>query len=120
MAFFEKTLTSTDVEKRLSIPTRCFAHFKGRIEGTHAVGLKVKDDKGQLMTFCCTTRKKGYKKPVFTKGWREYVRRKKLRAGDKIVFQPSGDEDGGVVYKIEAKRRITILGPQVWCNVSDA
>ncbi|KAF5732111.1 hypothetical protein HS088_TW18G00800 [Tripterygium wilfordii] len=118
MAFFEKLLTSTDVDKRLSVPTRCLPYFEGLIEGSHAVDLKVEDEKGQLMTFCCTTRKKGYKKPVFTRGWSEYVRRKKLKVGDKIIFRQS--EDGGSVYKIEAQRRIPILGRQVWCNVSDA
>ncbi|KAF5743794.1 hypothetical protein HS088_TW08G00382 [Tripterygium wilfordii] len=119
---FEKILSETDTNKRLSIPTRCLAYFTGSVldQEAYAVELKVKDHQmGYVHTFYCTTRKRGYKKPVFSKGWVNYVRQRNLRVGDKVVFRREGDGEGGFVYKIEAKRRLRLMGQLYWSTVPE-
>ncbi|XP_038683069.1 B3 domain-containing protein Os02g0764100-like [Tripterygium wilfordii] len=110
---FEKILTPTDITKRLSIPSRCLADFASSEldQEAYAVELKVKDhETGYAHSFYCTTRKRGYKKPVFSKGWIKFVRQRNLRIGDKVVFLREEDGAGGVVFKIGAKRRMRLMG----------
>ncbi|GAV66174.1 B3 domain-containing protein [Cephalotus follicularis] len=106
---FDKELSKTDTKKRLAIPTNCLMHLPG-FKASHAVNLLVKDRNGHVSKIRCSIRKKGYPKPVFTAGWIEFVHRFKLRVGDRIIFYGDKDES----YKIEVKRKITILGKHIW------
>ncbi|KAF2293858.1 hypothetical protein GH714_005132 [Hevea brasiliensis] len=80
------------VEDRLALPTHFFKRLLlPRFVGTsHFVDLKVKY-KNQKLDFRCTKRKKGeYDKPVLTKGWLDFVRRERLKVGDKISLLQGG------------------------------
>ncbi|KAK8613784.1 hypothetical protein V6N13_101540 [Hibiscus sabdariffa] len=101
-----KTLTQTDIEKRLSVPTKkkmCFLDFGGQ----HNVGFKAMDRNGKLWQFSCSRRKtRGYPKPVLSRGWLPFVRCWKLEIGDKVIFYRQGmDRAGKGDYLIDVIRR---------------
>lgn len=121
-----KSLTHTDICKRLSIPTKSLAfllpqYFCG---GNNALELVVRDENGCSWTFVCSLRKTGYAKPVLQKGWRDFVVAKGLAIGDKVTFykhQYSDSDDGikvfGTVfprswYSVEVERAIKTLQVQ--------
>ncbi|XVF00591.1 hypothetical protein REPUB_Repub04eG0013700 [Reevesia pubescens] len=53
----------------------------------------------------CTIRKKGYKKPVLSKGWRKFVLGNRLNVDDKLTFHKEEDEESGSLhYRVEVKR----------------
>ncbi|KAH1040551.1 hypothetical protein J1N35_042294 [Gossypium stocksii] len=100
-----KRLSRTDIKVRLSIPTkknRCFLNFRNG----HKVEFKVKDDNGKDWVFCCSIRKKkGYRKPVLSKGWLPFVRCWKLEIGDEVrVYRKMGRYRKGY-YRIEVIKR---------------
>ncbi|OMO69483.1 hypothetical protein COLO4_29046 [Corchorus olitorius] len=115
---FSKSLTHTDIAKRLSIPTKSLALLPG-LFGGNAMELKVKDKNGRSWNFVCSLRKAGYAKPVLQKGWRDFVVAKGLAVGDKVtIYQQECSEHGikvfGVVfpcscYSIEVERVNQIL-----------
>ncbi|KAE8654398.1 Detected protein of unknown function [Hibiscus syriacus] len=103
---FVKTLTKTDKQKRLSVPTKkkiCFLDF----EDGYTVEFRVMDDDGRVWTFVCSKRKKnGYPKPVFSKGWLQFVRCWKLEIGDKVmVYRLTVEKGGEGQYRIRVIRR---------------
>ncbi|XP_021299324.1 B3 domain-containing transcription factor NGA4-like [Herrania umbratica] len=109
-----KSLTHTDICKRLAIPTKSLA-FLPHFCGGNAIELPVRDDNGCSWTFVCSLRKTGYAKPVLQKGWRHFVLAKGLTVGDKVTFYQQGTDDGikvfGTVfprscYSIEVERAI--------------
>ncbi|XVF45868.1 hypothetical protein PTKIN_Ptkin02bG0242000 [Pterospermum kingtungense] len=113
---FIKTLTQTDIHKRLAIPTDSLKHFPG-FKGRHSVDFNVKDKSHRLWTFRCSIRKRSYAKPVFSSGWLEFIRHKNLRIGDKIIVHKEEKDVNGVQYKIEVQRKITLLGKDFWADV---
>ncbi|TYH78278.1 hypothetical protein ES332_D04G215100v1 [Gossypium tomentosum] len=97
---FKKRLTKTDVEKRLSIPSRnkkCFLNFRGK----HMAEFKVKDKHGKEWKFNCSTRKKDYPKPVLTSGWLLFVQWWNLAVGDEVKVYGKMDQAGEEHYRIE-------------------
>ncbi|XWS40722.1 hypothetical protein CRYUN_Cryun17cG0019700 [Craigia yunnanensis] len=110
-----KSLTLTDICKRLTIPTKSLA-FLPRFCGGNALELLVKDDNGCNWTFVCSLRKTGYAKPVLQKGWRDFVLAKGLTVGDKVTFYQREYFDDGIkvfgtvfprsCYSIEVERAI--------------
>ncbi|MBA0631157.1 hypothetical protein Godav_003176 [Gossypium davidsonii] len=102
---FMKILSRTDIKVRLSVPTkkkRCFLNFQNR----HKAEFKVKDDNGKDWVFCCSIRKKkGYRKPVLSKGWLPFVRCWKLEIGDGVRVYRMMDKDGKEYYRIEVIKR---------------
>ncbi|EEF31714.1 conserved hypothetical protein [Ricinus communis] len=114
MMKFKKKLSQTDVTKRLAFPTRCFKGFLPLLQGKHFVDLEVMY-KSQTMKFRCSKRKKGkYLKPVLTKGWLDFVRREKLKAGDMIVLREEKNEAAGAEFKIEIiMKSIRLFGKDI-------
>ncbi|GLT86310.1 hypothetical protein SLE2022_044550 [Rubroshorea leprosula] len=108
---FSKSLTKTDVQKRLSVPMASLASLPDFEEG-HTVGLRVRDArKSKLWKFKCSIRKKKHPKPVFCSEWLEYVRFNDLQVGDGIEFYKEMEEATGVnYYKIEVKKAVKIFG----------
>ncbi|KAL4348016.1 hypothetical protein GQ457_17G001610 [Hibiscus cannabinus] len=103
---FVKTLTQTDITKRLSVPTKkkiCFLDFGGQ----HNVGFKAMDSKGKVWPFSCSKRKaKGYPKPVLSKGWLPFVRCWELEIGDKVIlYRQTMDRAGMGDYLIDVIRK---------------
>ncbi|TYJ40830.1 hypothetical protein E1A91_A04G168600v1 [Gossypium mustelinum] len=102
---FIKRLTKTDIEKRLSVPSkkkRCFLNFHGR----HKVDVKVKDDNAKDWLFGCSIRreKDAYPKPVLSKGWLQFVRCWKLAIGDIVIVNRVMEKDGKENYRIKVIR----------------
>ncbi|KAJ9171256.1 hypothetical protein P3X46_014646 [Hevea brasiliensis] len=109
MAIFSKSLTKTDITKKLSFPTKSLKYLPCFGIG-HALDLHVRDESGHVWTFRCIIRKKNHPKPVLTKGWRKFASSKHLDAGDKIIFYEQEDEATGAKYKIEVKKSIKLFG----------
>ncbi|KAJ9174674.1 hypothetical protein P3X46_013293 [Hevea brasiliensis] len=114
-----KKLTRTDVACRLAVPTHFFRGLLlPRFNGTsHFVDLKFKY-KNQKMEFRCTKRKTGeYDKPVLTKGWLHFVRRERLKVGDKITLLQEEDQDARTQFTIKVQKKIRLLGKDIWTDV---
>ncbi|XVF24127.1 hypothetical protein REPUB_Repub13aG0100500 [Reevesia pubescens] len=99
---FSKVLTSTDIGKRLAIPTRCLKQFTPE-KGNYYTSVQVEDESGRIWNFGYRARKMNYPKPVFCQGWREFVISKKLCVGDGVNFYKDMKSKG--LYKIELARR---------------
>ncbi|GKV32199.1 hypothetical protein SLEP1_g40817 [Rubroshorea leprosula] len=99
---FSKSLTTTDVRRRLAIPTRIVNSLLPN-GGDHAVELHVWHGTTEWRIMC-TTRKEGYKKPVFSRGWRHFALENKLKVGDVVTLYKEEHEAGHLYYRIEVKR----------------
>ncbi|XWS62429.1 hypothetical protein CRYUN_Cryun06bG0010000 [Craigia yunnanensis] len=102
MKLFSKSLTATDCLKRLSIPKRVLTSLPV-FHGGHAVELQVRYETMEW-SLVCTIRKKGYKKPVLSKGWRKFVLANNLNVGDELTLHKEEDESGLLHYRVEVKR----------------
>ncbi|KAI9162488.1 hypothetical protein LWI28_027886 [Acer negundo] len=109
---FSKSLTITDIETRLTVPTRALRHIN-MPEGVNNVDLFPTDSNGNQWLFRCNTRLNGHPKPAFTTGWLDFVRDKGLQIGDKVTFsklQEDEDEVGRAPqYRIRATRDVIRL-----------
>ncbi|MBA0850968.1 hypothetical protein Goshw_010371, partial [Gossypium schwendimanii] len=112
---FVKILSKTDTEKRLSLPTKYMKHLP-RIRRGHAVNLTVMDEQGRQWHFGYTIRRNGHPKPVLSAGWHDFVKGKYLKPGDQIIFKLEAN-DAAALYTIGVKRRIRLLGTEVWTAV---
>ena len=52
-------------------------------------------------------------KPVLTKGWIDFVKRKDLRVGDKVIFLV---HESGYQLGIRVQRNIRLLGQEHWAD----
>ncbi|XWS62427.1 hypothetical protein CRYUN_Cryun06bG0009800 [Craigia yunnanensis] len=102
MKLFSKSLTAIDCLKRLSIPKRVITSLPV-FHGGHAVELQVRYETMEW-PLVCTIRKKGYKKPVLSKGWRKFVLANNLNVGDELTLHKEEDESGLLHYRVEVKR----------------
>ncbi|KAH1099242.1 hypothetical protein J1N35_016163 [Gossypium stocksii] len=111
MAIVSKQLKKTDIEKRLTIPSKSLKSFPS-LAGNHVVKFEARDESGHRWEFQIYTRKgKKYLKPVLTKGWREFVCTKKLSIGDKVEFDKEEKEQGeAVMYRVRVVRAVKIFG----------
>ncbi|XVE93167.1 hypothetical protein REPUB_Repub01dG0167100 [Reevesia pubescens] len=113
MAILLKNLKKTDIEKRLTIPSKSLKCFPPLI-GKHMVDFHVKDEGGLIWKFRIYTRKKNkkYLKPVLTKGWREFVCSKELSIGDRVAFymEEEKQQAGSVKYRIEVEKAVKVFG----------
>ncbi|XVF68248.1 hypothetical protein PTKIN_Ptkin10aG0190000 [Pterospermum kingtungense] len=104
MKILSKNLGNTDVEKRLTIPSKsldCFPSLRDK----HMVEFQARDE--DVWTFAIHCRKRnGHPKPVLTKGWREFVRSKELRVGDRVTFYMDKEEAGAVKYRVEVEKAV--------------
>ncbi|KAJ6359375.1 hypothetical protein OIU76_000997 [Salix suchowensis] len=108
MTTFSKPLSKTDT-KTLSVPTK-YLRYLPSFKGGHAVSFQAMDESGVVRTFKCSTRKEGYKKPVLSKGWRAFVRDKKLKVGDKIKFSVLDPTAAIPSYEVRAEKEVKIFG----------
>ncbi|GKV22279.1 hypothetical protein SLEP1_g32161 [Rubroshorea leprosula] len=113
MASFVKELTTTDVGSMLVIPVP-FMNNMPQIQGGHSIHITVSDAGGREWNFGYYVRANQNPRPVLRSGWCHYVREKGLRVGDRIIFQCL--EGFPLRYWIGARRRVTILGQEVWTN----
>ncbi|XVF68215.1 hypothetical protein PTKIN_Ptkin10aG0187000 [Pterospermum kingtungense] len=111
MAIVLKNLKKTDIEKRMTLPSKSLDYFPP-LRGKHMVDFPVVDETGHVWNFRIYTRKpnKKYLKPVITKGWREFVCSKGLRVGDRVAFYVEKQQAGGVKYRVKAEKPVKIFG----------
>ncbi|KAM7252344.1 hypothetical protein ACFE04_024227 [Oxalis oulophora] len=113
----DKILTATDVDHRLSFETGSLPYFSFN-DGDHHVDFKVLDLTDETtQNLRLYTREKGHPKPVISKGWREYVKNKKLKIGDKITILVNYD-GRAPSYSIQAQRfDFRVCGEPLWYNI---
>ncbi|KAK0599974.1 hypothetical protein LWI29_011115 [Acer saccharum] len=80
------------------------------MNGNHFLNLKVVDSRSQKWKLRYYTRPNGRRRsPVFTAGWRQFVRAKRLRVGDEFAFYGlqvrAANGQLRMKYMIEVKRR---------------
>lgn len=112
MAIVSKELKKTDIEKRLTIPSKALKRFPS-LGRNHVVTFKARDESGHPWEFQIYTRKgQKYSKPVLTRGWREFVCTKELTVGDRVEFDKEEKEQGGgaVMYRVRVVRAVKIFG----------
>ncbi|GLT85822.1 hypothetical protein SLE2022_039970 [Rubroshorea leprosula] len=98
---FKKPLKRTDITRRLAIRSKSLEFFPN-FNGSHTVKLNIRYE-DQVWPMVCSTRKKGYKKPVFSNGWIPFVRRNRLDVGDVVTLYKEEGE-AGFWYRIEVDR----------------
>ncbi|KAK8562929.1 hypothetical protein V6N13_018520 [Hibiscus sabdariffa] len=110
-----KILKRTDVRVRLSFPTATMReHFK-LDRGTRSLDFQARDRHSKVWTFrLCTRKNDGHPKPVLTKGWLDFVKRRGLKVGDKVIFVVHGNLDQ---LGIQVQRNIKLLGHEHWANL---
>ncbi|GKV22272.1 hypothetical protein SLEP1_g32154 [Rubroshorea leprosula] len=113
MASFVKELTRTDVGSMLVIPVS-FMNNMPQVQGGHSINITVSNAGGTEWNFGYYVRANQNPRPVLKSSWCHYVREKGLRVGDRIIFQRL--ECFPVRYRIGARRRVTILGQEVWTD----
>ncbi|XVF24124.1 hypothetical protein REPUB_Repub13aG0100200 [Reevesia pubescens] len=111
---FSKVLSPTDIEHRLAVPSEILWAFEFD-DQARAADFEVKDKTGQSWQFRCSTRKKDFHpKPVVSKGWRRFVKDKRLQVGDKVVFYKDVEGDSSS-YKITTMKKVfKLFGEEVW------
>ncbi|KAJ9158951.1 hypothetical protein P3X46_024492 [Hevea brasiliensis] len=106
MAIFSKTLTVMDFGKGLvpdSDPHKILVELPPFGDGQR-IQFLVADMNGKTYNFVCSIRKgESPSKPTFSKGWIEFARDWKLKAGDAITFYKEADRATGAQYKIRVK-----------------
>ncbi|OMO92224.1 hypothetical protein COLO4_17742 [Corchorus olitorius] len=100
---FSKLLTETDIKKRLAIPSYVLPSlpdFKGR----HAVEIRLVYGT-RVWPIICSVRKMGYKKPVFSVGWRDFVTYNQFNVGDEFKLYKVQEENGSsFYYRVEVEK----------------
>lgn len=116
---FTKILKKTDINTRLAVPTQCLKDLPS-LSGSHYTYLRVNDESSKkAWMFRLSRRKKGHHaKPVLTKGWIEFVKRKELEIGDKITLINEDGRSAGASYTVQAmKKKLRLLGQDFWVLV---
>ncbi|XVE94144.1 hypothetical protein REPUB_Repub01dG0255900 [Reevesia pubescens] len=102
---FSKSLTDTDINKRLAIPAKILPSFSD-FSGSHAVRINLIYGT-RVWPIVCSIRKKGHKKPVFSGGWRNFVICNNFNVGDRLTLYKVQDEAGSSHYRVEVERPAT-------------
>ncbi|XVE48583.1 hypothetical protein DITRI_Ditri01bG0013000 [Diplodiscus trichospermus] len=102
MKIFSKRLTETDIKKRLAIPMNILPALPD-FNGNHAVEIHLTYGTKEWRIFC-SIRKNGYKKPVFSRGWRKFVICNNFNVGDELTLYKVNDEAGASHYRLEVEK----------------
>ncbi|EOX97110.1 Uncharacterized protein TCM_006211 [Theobroma cacao] len=102
---FSKSLTNTDVKKRLAIPAKILPSLPD-FNGSNTVTIPFMYGR-RMWPIACSVRRTGYKKPVFCCGWRNFVTRNDFRVGDKLTMYKVQDEAGSFHYRVEVEKLAT-------------
>ncbi|GMI70621.1 hypothetical protein HRI_000731400 [Hibiscus trionum] len=107
-----KRLGKTDIEKRMTLPSKSLKYFPPLSGDTHVVDFPVRDESGRVWKFRIYTRKtdKKYPKPVLTKGWREFVCSKQIGIDDRVKFYMEKEEAESVKYSVRVEKAVKIFG----------
>ncbi|TXG65095.1 hypothetical protein EZV62_006370 [Acer yangbiense] len=87
-----KLLTENDITTKPALPAKILQHIR-LPQGEHFAELQVTDSREQVWIFRYYTRPGGNRaNPVFTSGWKQFARAKRLEADDKLTIY--GRQDG--------------------------
>ncbi|XVE94145.1 hypothetical protein REPUB_Repub01dG0256000 [Reevesia pubescens] len=101
---FSKSVTDTDINKRLAIPAKKLSFFPD-FNGSHVVSIHLKNGNGTgAWLIDLSIRKRGYKKPVFSGGWRKFVIYNNINKGDTLTLYKVQEEDGSSHYRVEVEK----------------
>ena len=82
-----KFLTYSDITSKIALPIEIVEPMIPIMNGKNFVDLKVVDSRDQKWKFRYYTRpNRNRKAPVFTIGWLQFVRAKRLQVGDEFTF----------------------------------
>ncbi|KAF9671121.1 hypothetical protein SADUNF_Sadunf12G0014600 [Salix dunnii] len=111
MENFAKVLSKTDIQKRLSVPSKYLSSLPS-FKGDRAVEFQATDESGCDWAFKCSIRNKGHPKPVLTKGWLAFVACKDLKVGDRVTFYKMKNKRGASTHvcKVRVAKQIKIFG----------
>ncbi|GMI74535.1 hypothetical protein HRI_001122800 [Hibiscus trionum] len=109
MSIISKLLTKTDIEKGLLIS---FGVFPVPFEGGRFFNITAIDETGKAWDFrCFFLQSEG----IVSIGWLQFLIGKDVRAGDMVfLHRKSMDGGDGSTVKIEVKRKIRLLGQDIW------
>ncbi|XWS62842.1 hypothetical protein CRYUN_Cryun06bG0045200 [Craigia yunnanensis] len=118
-----KLLTKSDIEKNLLIPT-CPSNLLP-FEESHFFYMNVVDNTGNAWTFPCFIQhmsddNQSKESSVISIGWLKFACKKDVRVGDMVfLHRKSLDDDNstGTEFRIEVKRKIRLLGQDIWAAV---
>ncbi|GMI73726.1 hypothetical protein HRI_001041900 [Hibiscus trionum] len=125
-----KLLTKTDVEKSLEIPACGFDALPFQ-EG-HCFYMNVADNNGSAWTFPCfiQPQKTGgdeYQSigsSVVSVGWMKFATKIDLRVGDMVVLHHQSldvnSKGSNLQFRIEVRRKIRLLGQDIWTTIDHA
>lgn len=99
---FSKSLTDTDTRKRLAIPVKILPELPD-FNGGRGVKINLIYGTKEWPIICCV-RKNGYKKPVFSGGWRNFVICNSFNVGDKFTLYKVQYEAGYSLYRVEVEK----------------
>ncbi|EOX97115.1 Uncharacterized protein TCM_006216 [Theobroma cacao] len=102
---FSKSLTDTDIKKRLAIPAKILPSLPP-FNASHAVTIHLLYGT-RMWPIVCSVRKTGYKKPVFSGGWRNFVIFNDFHVGDEFTMYKVQDEEGSFHYRVEVEKLAT-------------
>ncbi|OMO92230.1 hypothetical protein COLO4_17749 [Corchorus olitorius] len=97
MQIFSKLLTETDIKKRLAIPSNALPFLPDFNNGRHAVDIRLLYGT-RVWPIICSVRKTGYKKPVFSGGWRDFVTYNQFNVGDEFKLHKVQHQTGSFFY----------------------
>ncbi|TYH23024.1 hypothetical protein ES288_A04G177000v1 [Gossypium darwinii] len=98
---FSKKLSRTDINKRLTIPSKTLSFFPAFNAG-HAVTIHLEHAQ-KTWPVLCTIRRGKYKKPVLCGGWRVFVNFNNFNLGDRITMYKVQDRDGSSHFRVEVE-----------------
>ncbi|XVE67452.1 hypothetical protein DITRI_Ditri08aG0162200 [Diplodiscus trichospermus] len=100
---FSKSLTDTDIKKRMVIPTKTLPSLPD-FNGSHAVKIHIMHGT-RMWPIVYSIRKTGYyKKPVFSNGWRNFVICNNFNVGDELTLYKVQDEAGSFHYMVQVEK----------------
>ncbi|XVF68224.1 hypothetical protein PTKIN_Ptkin10aG0187900 [Pterospermum kingtungense] len=99
---FSKSLKDTDIKKRLAIPEKILSSLPD-FNGRQAVKIHLMYGT-KMWPIVCSIRKTGYKKPVFSGGWVDFVRCNKFNVGDELTLYKVQDEAGSFCYRVQVEK----------------
>ncbi|KAL9431424.1 hypothetical protein AB3S75_026583 [Citrus x aurantiifolia] len=109
---FSKTLTKTDINNKFSVKSKSLPSFPPFGAQTYAQDFNAEDEEGKKWLFRLIIRKGKHKKPVISAGWRSFVRQKKLKIDDKVLFfkeQNEAEIATGGKYKIKVQKSVKVF-----------
>ncbi|KAK8364300.1 hypothetical protein V6Z12_A03G220800 [Gossypium hirsutum] len=118
MPMISKQLTKNDIEKSLLIPTDTFRFFPVQFEGGCFFNVAAVDGAGKAWDFPCFVQQS---EGIVSVGWLQFLSGIDVRVGDTVFLHRKSmdgdDGDDSTKLKIEVKRKIRLMGEDIWAVV---